>query len=135
MTSAPHWHQRLDALVSTSLRLPFAWGVHDCCLFAANWVLAATGTDPAADVRGTYSTAAQASALVQRLGGLQALGARAGAAVAPLLAQAGDVGLVHDGERDLLAVCTGPHWVAPTRRGLAVLPFNTATLAWRVNHG
>lgn len=135
MTAQPNWHQRLDALVGASLRRPFVWGEHDCCLFAADAVLAITGTDPATGLRGTYRTEAQAQALLQQLGGLQAIGARAGQAVAPLMAQAGDVGLVNDGQRDLLAVCTGPHWLAPCRRGLAVLPFNTASMAWRVPHG
>lgn len=32
----------------------FAWGISDCQMFPADWVLAATGRDPAAEVRGTY---------------------------------------------------------------------------------
>lgn len=134
MTAQPNWHQRLDALVGASLRRPFVWGEHDCCLFAAAAVLAISNTDPAADVRGTYRNQAQAAGLMQGLGGLQVLGARAGTAVAPLLAQVGDVGLVNDGQRDLLAVCLGHCWVAPGQRGLTVMPFNAATMAWRVTH-
>ena len=34
----------------------FEWGVSDCCLFVSDYVLEATGHDPASSHRGTYST-------------------------------------------------------------------------------
>lgn len=45
------------------------WGVQDCWLFPADWVLRRTGRDPAARYRGQYSTAAAAWRLVWRAGG------------------------------------------------------------------
>lgn len=129
------WRQRFDALVAQRLRTPFAWGSHDCCLWAADCVLATTGHDPAADLRGTYTTALGAARVLSAIGGLPAAGARGGPAIPPLAAAVGDVGLVqHDG-RDLMAVCAGSVWLAPAANGLAALPLSAATLAWRVAHG
>lgn len=45
----------LRAFINRHLPEPFAWGHHDCCTFAANWVLACRGVDPMADLRMTYS--------------------------------------------------------------------------------
>ena len=49
---------------------PFAWGVNDCCLFAADWVLRRTGVDPAEALRGRYDSESGAQALLRRKGGL-----------------------------------------------------------------
>ena len=35
----------------------FEWGVRDCCLAPCEWVVERTGKDPAADLRGMYSSA------------------------------------------------------------------------------
>jgi len=126
------WRQQLDALIASRMAAPFAWGAHDCCLFAADAVLAQTGEDPAAEFRGTYADAREALELLTDLGGLQAVAARAGESIPALCAQVGDIGLVeHDG-RELLAVCAGPVWLVPAEQGLAALPIDSATSAWRV---
>ena len=126
------WRERLDALIAARMPAPFAWGTHDCCLFAADAVLAQTGEDPAAEFRGTYADARQALELLTELGGLTAVAGRAGEPVQALCAQVGDIGLVeHDG-RELLAVCAGPVWLVPAEQGLAALPIDAATSAWRV---
>lgn len=126
------WQERLDALIASRMAEPFAWGTHDCCLFAADAVLAQTDADPAAGLRGTYSDARGALELLTALGGLSMVAARAGEPVPALLAQVGDIGLVaHDG-RELLGVCAGPVWLVPAEQGLAALPIDSATSAWRV---
>lgn len=129
------WRGRFDALVQQRMATPFAWGVHDCCLWAADCVLATTGHDPAAPFRGRYSTAAGALALLDELGGLHAVGAMAGPQCPPRASAVGDVGLVQHAGRDLLAVCIGAGWLAPAAAGLALLPLEAATHAWRVQHG
>ena len=134
--TAPHtWRGRFDALVSARMHTPFAWGEHDCCLWAADCVRTITGTDPAADVRGTYQTALEAARVLQATGGLAACGQRAGAPIAPLCARVGDVGIVNDGQRDALAVCSGDVWLVVTATGLGALPISAAWAAWRVAHG
>jgi hypothetical protein len=60
------------------LALPhlFAWGGvvgDDCTTWCASWVRERLGVDPAAALRGTYSTEAGAHRVIQRAGGLVAL--------------------------------------------------------------
>lgn len=73
------------------------WGLADCFLWPADWVLARTGVDPAEGFRGRYRTALGATRLVQRAGGALALwraqAARAGLNLAGR-PRPGDVGLV-----------------------------------------
>jgi hypothetical protein len=129
------WRERFDTLVRERMSTPFAWGTHDCCLWAADCVLAVSGVDPAADLRGTYSSAIEAVRLVDQLGGMEAIAARGGAPIPPLCAGVGDVGLVTLDDRELLAVCAGDVWLAPGANGLAARPLAEARLAWGVAHG
>lgn len=132
------WQSRLAALVAQRWAMPFAWGVHDCCLFAADAVLAVTGHDPAADLRGTYRTAAEAVVALARAGGLAGLAIeRAGRVVPAEAAQAGDIGLLEPGRGALpaLAVCAGTHWLAPGRHGLVAHPAHHVRRAWRCTRG
>lgn len=77
---------------------PFAWGKHDCVLWACDVVHATTGRDPGADLRGTYSTWPEAAAKLRQLGGLQALAAaRFGTPVPVAEAADGDVALLDRG--------------------------------------
>lgn len=125
------WQSRLQACIAARRNRPFAWGSQDCCLFPSDAVLAMTGHDPAADLRG-YTTLAQAVRIVKRLGGMRAIGAsRFGAEITPLLAQAGDIGLVVTQGHESLALCAGGHWLAAGEYGLESLPIDEALAAWR----
>ena len=135
MHKLPDWETRLSAVVTQALPRPFEWGVNDCCLWAADCVQAQTGADPAADLRGTYSDARGALALVQRLGGMRAIGDMTGSPIPALMATHGDIGLVRHEDHDLLALCNCTHWLAVGPYGLVVLPLTLAVHAWRVGHG
>lgn len=127
---------RLRALLRERWAQPFEWGVNDCCLFAADCVLAQTGRDPAAGWRGRYRNAAEAGRLVHRLGGMERMaGAVLGMSLpTPLHARLGDVGL--NRASNTLLVCLGQHWAGPGAQGLRLLPLAGADLAWRVGrHG
>ena len=128
----PDWHARLIALIAERQAQPFAWGGMDCCLWVADAVHAMTGVDHAASVRAHYSTARGARSVLRHFGGLDGAAARAGPPIGPLFAAAGDIGIVHDGERNLLAVCIGEHWMTTGRTGLGTLPFTAGRRAWRV---
>jgi len=127
------WPERLAALFVARAAQPFAWGHFDCCLFAADAVLAVTGHDPAADLRGTYATAAEAARVLERFGGVAGVAiARAGQVVPVALAQPGDVGLSHfDAERPTLAVWGGSAWHAAGSVGIVPVPSETVVRAWR----
>jgi hypothetical protein len=127
----PDWQPRLQALIQQRQAQPFAWGLHDCCLFVCDGIEAITGHDPAADLRG-YSTEREALRVLQAHGGVRGLAeSRAGKSVPVLAAQVGDVGLLPLDGRDTLALCGGAHWLAPGALGLVALPLDAASLAWR----
>lgn len=122
---------RLRFLVAARMPAPFAWGVHDCALWAADAIQAQLGPDPAQALRGRYRTQLGALRLLAPLGGLAGVASAVlGAPLRyPLLACAGDVGLTHQGA---LAVCAGSTWLVATRDGMGHLPLADAVQAWRV---
>lgn len=128
----PDWQPRLAALIAQRMAHPLQWGVHDCCLWAADAVLATTGADLATGLRGSYSTQQGAAELLQQLGGLAALCTdRLGPVVRTALAQPGDVGIAAVGGERALVVCGGPHFLAVGARGLVPLPMAQVLRAWR----
>lgn len=131
--------QLLDTFIAAHHFTPFAWGRHDCCTFAADWVLVRTGRDPMAALRGLFSPLAAMRAL-RRLGGFVAaadalLGNRL---AAPALARPGDVCLVSSGRRPgrasghAFGVCLGSRIAAPGPSQLVLLPITSAEASWRV---
>lgn len=132
----PDWQPRLAALISQRMRQPLVWGQHDCCLFAADAVLAVTGHDLAASLRGTYSTEAGATQALQQLGGLVDLCVqRLGPVVRTQQAQAGDVGLASAGGVRSLVVCGGAHFLAVGAGGLLPVQRQDVLRAWRCTAG
>lgn len=86
----------LSTFLSAAAARGFAWGAHDCMLFAADWAHARTGSDPAAPWRGRYRSEGEALQLVAEAGGMAALMGRALEALGWVKAhapQAGDVGV------------------------------------------
>lgn len=68
-----NWPRLLSDHIEARTETPFAWGTHDCLLWAASCVAAITGKDPAADLRGTYHTAIGAYRLIKYAGGFEQL--------------------------------------------------------------
>jgi hypothetical protein len=111
---------------------PFDWGDCDCALFAAGWVRIVRGVDPAADLRGTYSTRNGAYLLMRAEGGLLAVIERRMAAHGFTETQkpgAGDVGIVTAFQAAACAIKTRSGWACKTERGIVVRPFDVAK-AW-----
>jgi len=129
-----NWASLLDALIEQRRCMPFAWGTHDCCQFARVAVKAMTGSDPAAKwgLR-RYKSARGAVNNLNRLGGLEALPAKAGLQEIMLAyAGRGDV-LVCDIEgRPALAICLGAVCVGPGATGLVFQKTSDAQSAWKV---
>ena len=63
----------LPGLVEATRSIPFQWGKCDCCLWAADVVLALTGVDHAATFRGSYDSMRGAQRLLKSRGGLVGL--------------------------------------------------------------
>lgn len=132
----PDWQPRLAQLVTQRMRHPLQWGVHDCCIWAADAVLAVTGADLADGLRGTYSTQPEAEARLLQLGGLTALCvARLGPVVRTAMAQPGDVGLASVQGVRALVVCGGGNFLAVGAAGLVPVPSESVARVWRCTVG
>lgn len=129
---ARNWQATLSAFIAERRSVPFAWGSNDCCLFVADAVQAMTGADPAAELRG-YRSTLEAARLIEDLGGLERIASDAlGDPVPPAFASVGDVVLIENDGRDLLALCNGTTALAPGELGMVVLGMDAAKAAWRV---
>ncbi|ACL60532.1 DUF6950 family protein [Methylobacterium nodulans] len=107
-------------------RTPFAWGTCDCALWAADWVKARCGIDPAGGLRGRYRTAIGAGRHIRRLGGFvaQVRGLMASAGFAETREPAiGDVAVVDTPVGPALAIRTRTGWAAKAERGVICAPF------------
>lgn len=132
-TRVRDWPERLDALITSRQNWPFVWGTNDCCTFAADAVQALTGRDVMGHLRHQYATALDAHHLTGELGGLTAaVTALIGDPVDPIFATVGDVLLVDNEGREMLAVCNGATAVAPGKTGLMTFAAFQVLAAWRV---
>lgn len=142
ITRREDWPRRLDAALQAARRKPFAWGGHDCCLFAADAVDAMCGADPASGIaarwRGRYRTPKGARGWLKRLGGIDGLMKRAGIGpeVAPLLAQRGDVVALApapgaESAGLMLGICIGTHVAGAAPAGFCLVPLAAGQRAWR----
>lgn len=69
MNKKENWPELMQEYLQRVRDRPFAWGTFDCCMFAADCVMAMTGDDPASDFRGAYTDAETAArALVDYAG-------------------------------------------------------------------
>jgi hypothetical protein len=127
------WFAALDGFMAERQALAFAWGVQDCCVFAADWVRLGTGVDPMQDLRGLDTAIAAHRRLVELGGMLAAVDARMGAHIAGPFAQVGDVAMVTlESDAKAMAVCLGPWLACPGELGVLMLPIDRAEATWRV---
>lgn len=111
------WRSRLSAYVAASLPVPFAWGTHDCVLFAAGGVKAMTGIDFGADIRGQYATPSEARCLLRSAGHkrLDDMVASHFPEVPQALAADGDIAVFWNDKRQMLGLIMGEMIAAPGR--------------------
>jgi hypothetical protein len=130
------WPRRLADFLASRYRTPFAWGTHDCCQTARAGVRAITGRDLG---RGLglrrYRTALGAAKQLARLGGIEAIPARAGLEeISITYARRGDVVLGPAGSAGELAlglvVSDKAAFAAP--EGFEYRPVLECKRAWRV---
>jgi hypothetical protein len=134
MTRLPDWEPRLQAYLRSVRGMAHAYGSHDCALHASSVVDALTGADPAAAVRGHYTTARGSMRVLRRHfgGSLEAALDARFERIAPGFAQRGDL-VLHEGS---IGVCIGADALfvgedagAP---GLVRVPRRDWTQAWRL---
>lgn len=125
------WPERLAEYIESRRRRVFRYGSDDCALFAADWVLEATGDDPAATWRG-YASESEAQALIDAAGGMRGL-VNLPERATPMLAQRGDVVLAeHEGQQVFGVVVGGGWYAAPGVRGVEFRPMSEVLAAFEV---
>lgn len=129
------WPERLSDVVEARRSAPFDWGSNCCVGFAREAVLAMTGTDPLAGL--AWSSEAEAEALLQQLGGLQAAAEQQLAAIGavpcpPGLLQRGDVVLMMLGNQPTVGIWLGDCCAAPRADSLAFVPRPEIIAAWAI---
>ena len=139
-----HWATReLHDFLESSATKSFQWGVHDCCLFAADAILAMTGADIADAFRGKYNDEASAFSLIKSVtGGSTVAGAAEYCALQygleeypfPLMAKRGDLAVVEESGRLIAGIVhlTGRHVVSVGEDGLKRLCISTVQRSWAV---
>jgi hypothetical protein len=134
MKKHEHWHTRkFDPFLREREKIPFAWGTNDCCIFAADAILANTGIDIADDFRGKYTTQLGALKTIREVtGGTSVADAAAHCAAKhgliehehPLNAKRGDLVLIENGGALIAGVIhlNGMHVISVSETGLVRLP-------------
>jgi len=131
----------LETFLHSRVATPFAWGSHDCCLFAADAILEVTGIDIADDFRGRYADEAGAFALIESVtGGATVADAAAHCAAKhgftehrfPLMAQRGDLVVMNNGGNLIAGVVhlNGRHVVSVSEHGPVRLSNLAIVRAW-----
>ena len=134
-----NWPKLLSEAVEAAHSKEFAWGSHDCCLFAADCAKAITGIDAAAQLRGTYSTEAEAQAIIDEAGGFFALVTQLASSqgwrrIQPTQAGRGDlVSYTPGGGSPALGVCVGSQCAFLNKKGVAFGSLSKCSTAWRVS--
>jgi hypothetical protein len=131
------WETRLLAEIDAARFRDFAYGQHDCALFAAGCVDAMCGTTLAETLRAAYHDEASAEAYFTAQGGWgPAVDALVGAdnRIPWQFAQPGDIALVPIGLGDDcgMAIVNGHRALAATARGFAGRPISSAVTCWRI---
>jgi hypothetical protein len=129
-----NWHRLLHSFIESRRLTPFAWGTNDCCTFAADAMLAITGSDPMDDHRG-YHTAKEAL-LIMGSNGLflfadDVLTGKGYLPIALPFATLGDVVGVILRDRETLAVHLGNTIAAPGKDGVVFIRPTEVVKAWR----
>ncbi|WP_136487879.1 hypothetical protein [Vibrio sp. H11] len=128
----PDWSMRLTEVMTQAQHIPFSWGEHDCCVFAAACSIAVCDIDPLKEYRGHYHTELGAKrALAARHGSLTALFDDCFAQIPPERAQRGDIVLMKTDQGDAAGVVWGTGIWAVTPSGVGPVG-HEPVLAWRV---
>lgn len=108
---------------------PFRYGVADCCQFARQLVREMTGQDYGAEW--SYSSEAEAQAIIDRHGGLEPLiSSYLGPAVDPSALRIGDLCLVTAPNFEMMGARSGSGAYVPSSGGIVVARAHRIAKGW-----
>lgn len=128
--------KRLTEFLMSYSGRPMQWGVDDCSLILADWWKLNHGTDPAAHLRGTYSTEVEKDQIVEKMGGVenlvnsiaQSVGAKKSAAN-----EDGGFGVVSIiGIGHISAIRAGRFWACRSMNGIAFTSRAKLVSGWSI---
>ena len=131
----PTWRADLGAWLVAHARQSFRPGAHDCALFAASAIEVMTGTDLAAEWRGTYRTLKAGQSALEAAGYSDhvALAAALLPEIPPALAGVGDLAVLPgEGGTAAFGIVQGENVYALAPNGLVVLSRMHIERAFRV---
>lgn len=130
------WMTQLYKCIDDARLLPFQYGLHDCCLWAAHCIDSMCDTSFVRDVqeRLNYHSLEDATAAINAAGGFERLvNSFLGEAVSGKLAAPGDVVMAQDAEdRLVVGVVVGHQVMAPSVSGLLALPYSSVRACWKI---
>ncbi|SOC47108.1 hypothetical protein SAMN05892877_12713 [Rhizobium subbaraonis] len=126
----------LDAFIADMAQKPFCWRNLNCGLELADWWRVNHGIDPAADLRGVVTDAADAEQLIADRGGLvslvSAIATKAGA-VGSAGDRPGDFGVIEVAGVQYCAILSSSgRWIVKAERGVAGFRDCTVLAAWSI---
>ena len=126
------WAVAMLAVLDRHAAVPFVWGQSDCFVCAMDVVLAVTGRDPLADIRGTYKSASGARRVLRKRSclSLQTLIADHFEPVPVARAQRGDLAFV---DAHGVGVVCGDHVLGKGPDGMRRAGLSDCFCAFRVN--
>jgi len=113
--------QNFNSLLAEKKDEPFKWGTWDCCIFAADCVLAMTGEDKLVDFRGAYDSKYTAAKALREIGSGtldKTLSDHLGDTIASHRAWRGDL-TIH---KNNVGVCVGTHAFFVSEKGFMSIP-------------
>lgn len=125
------WESLLNEEVEEARSQSFKWGFHDCLTWATNCLLAITGVDYLAEIRGTYKTQAGAYRLIKKRGkSLQDCVSQKLPEISIKMAKRGDL-LMYNGA---LGICFGINGFFVTEEsGLTPVKTLSCEYAWTID--
>ena len=131
------WPIKLNEVTARASTKPFAYGTHDCALFAADCVRAMTDVDLAKDFRGHYQSKPGAKRVLRQHEAddleqlMDQIAARHGIQNAsPMGAKRGDIVLRDTPEGPALGIVSGHYCCFAAPQGLTMVTVRECRRAW-----
>lgn len=133
MTRLDDWQTPFFAYIEECRSLPFEWGTHDCCTFAAGAIDALTGSTFKDQLAAAYSDETTALAYIASFGSLEAaVTSWLGPSEAPNSAGPGDIVLADLELGPAIGVCLGVDCAFSAEPSMKFRQRGVIACCWRI---